>query len=569
MTKTKTNYTLPQAASALVKPIEPLKVPAYKSDEFGFTSKFSRMLDDYSHPVTVLIAEDGSDPMMEIQQLIMLEHVIAADYRKEGSDMEAECRVIGVSMLPPALLGRGFSFDAIARDINQANQYKLASGTEVGVNAYIVLKHLGATMNTDMFGQALGALYSFIQEGMESFKDQAANRNRVIIPMTLKEWNAAQVAMPKLTHSVNVLHLPVADEAKVEELVDREFDGTPGYSSEIRSYLIDASNRYVKGLVQPGAAIRLGQLALVMESEDSDDEELDRDKIDAAVKHMTNVDASAFALPLKEFSKKITGKIVGQKAGLERIARGIKRGTLNGYASRPKPVYSCLLYGESGIGKTLLAETLAKLFTGDKRFLRIDASELKSSELANARLLGMPIGYKGFEQGGTLTEFARRHKGGVVLVDEFEKAGDGVEDLFMRTLDTGSVTSAVGEVFDLTNFVFIFTTNAGVKKESRVGFLTQEAEVDPRVALAGSFKPEVLNRFDDVIQFEALKKSDLAKIAANTLSDMFETSRKRGDKAKMSKKRIQTLAAEVAEVAANGRQAYRIARDRFLDGLVE
>ena len=184
MTKTKTNYTLPQAASAFVKPIEPLKIPAYKSDDFGFTSKFSRMLDDYSHPVTVLIAEDGSDPMMEIQQLIMLEHVIAADYRKEGSDMEAECRVIGVSMLPPALLGRGFSFDAIARDINQANQYKLASGTEVGVNAYIVLKHLGATMNTDMFGKALGALYSFIQEEIEPLKDQAANRNRAIIDDT-------------------------------------------------------------------------------------------------------------------------------------------------------------------------------------------------------------------------------------------------------------------------------------------------------------------------------------------------------------------------------------------------
>ena len=564
-----TKYTLPQNAAAFVKPIEPLKRPAYKSDDFGFTSKFSRMLDDYSHPVTVLIAEEGADPMTEIQQLIMLEHVIAADYRKEGSDMEAECRVVGVSMLPPALLGRGFSFDAIARDINQANQYKLSSGTEVGVNAYIVLKHLGATMNTDMFGHALGALYSYSQEEMESFKDQAGNRNRLIIPMTLKEWNAAQVTMPKLAHAVNVLHLPAADEAKVEELVDRAFDGTPGYSAEIRSYLIDSSNRYVKGLVQPGAAIRLGQLALVMESEDSDDEELGRDKIDAAVKHMTNVDASAFALPLKEFSKQLTGKIVGQKAGLERIARGIKRGTLNGYSSRPKPVYSCLLYGESGIGKTLLAETLAKLFTGDKRFLRIDASELKSAELANARLLGMPIGYKGFEQGGVLTEFARRHKGGVVLVDEFEKAGDGVEDLFMRALDTGSVTSAVGEVFDLTNFVFIFTTNAGVKKESRVGFLAQEAEVDPRVALAGAFKTEVLNRFDDVIQFEALKKSDLAKIAANTLSDMLETSRKRGDKAKMSKKRIQTLSAEVAEVATNGRQAYRIARDSFLDGLVE
>lgn len=564
-----TKYTLPQNAASFVKPIEPLKRPAYKSDDFGFTSKFSRMLDDYSHPVTVLIAEEGADPMTEIQQLIMLEHVIAADYRKEGSDMEAECRVIGVSMLPPALLGRGFSFDAIARDINQANQYKLSSGTEVGVNAYIVLKHLGATMNTDMFGHALGALYSYSQEEMESFKDQAGNRNRLIIPMTLKEWNAAQVTMPKLAHAVNVLHLPAADEAKVEELVDRAFDGTPGYSAEIRSYLIDSSNRYVKGLVQPGAAIRLGQLALVMESEDSDDEELGRDKIDAAVKHMTNVDASAFALPLKEFSKQLTGKIVGQKAGLERIARGIKRGTLNGYSSRPKPVYSCLLYGESGIGKTLLAETLAKLFTGDKRFLRIDASELKSAELANARLLGMPIGYKGFEQGGVLTEFARRHKGGVVLVDEFEKAGDGVEDLFMRALDTGSVTSAVGEVFDLTNFVFIFTTNAGVKKESRVGFLAQEAEVDPRVALAGAFKTEVLNRFDDVIQFEALKKSDLAKIAANTLSDMLETSRKRGDKAKMSKKRIQTLSAEVAEVATNGRQAYRIARDSFLDGLVE
>ena len=564
-----TKYTLPQNAASFVKPIEPLKRPAYKSDDFGFTSKFSRMLDDYSHPVTVLIAEEGADPMTEIQQLIMLEHVIAADYRKEGSDMEAECRVVGVSMLPPALLGRGFSFDAIARDINQANQYKLSSGTEVGVNAYIVLKHLGATMNTDMFGHALGALYSYSQEEMESFKDQAGNRNRLIIPMTLKEWNAAQVTMPKLAHAVNVLHLPAADEAKVEELVDRVFDGTPGYSAEIRSYLIDSSNRYVKGLVQPGAAIRLGQLALVMESEDSDDEELGRDKIDAAVKHMTNVDASAFALPLKEFSKQLTGKIVGQKAGLERISRGIKRGTLNGYSSRPKPVYSCLLYGESGIGKTLLAETLAKLFTGDKRFLRIDASELKSAELANARLLGMPIGYKGFEQGGVLTEFARRHKGGVVLVDEFEKAGDGVEDLFMRALDTGSVTSAVGEVFDLTNFVFIFTTNAGVKKESRVGFLAQEAEVDPRVALAGAFKTEVLNRFDDVIQFEALKKSDLAKIAANTLSDMLETSRKRGDKAKMSKKRIQTLSAEVAEVATNGRQAYRIARDSFLDGLVE
>ena len=204
-------------------------------------------------------------------------------------------------------------------------------------------------------------------------------------------------------------------------------------------------------------------------------------------------------------------RLVGQKPAVRAVADAVRRSRA-GIADTDRPTGSFLFLGPTGVGKTELAKALAEfLFDDEKAMVRIDMSEY-SERHSVARLLGAPPGYIGFEQGGQLTEAVRRRPYSVVLLDEVEKAHSGVFDVLLQVLDDGRLTDGQGRTVDFRNVIIILTSNLGSQYlvDQTLSADAKEDAVNAMVRQA--FKPEFLNRLDDIVIFSALSKDDLAQI---------------------------------------------------------
>ncbi|MBC7403254.1 MAG: AAA family ATPase, partial [Microbacteriaceae bacterium] len=193
------------------------------------------------------------------------------------------------------------------------------------------------------------------------------------------------------------------------------------------------------------------------------------------------------------------------------VADAVRRSRA-GIADSDRPTGSFLFLGPTGVGKTELAKALAEfLFDDEKAMVRIDMSEY-SERHSVARLLGAPPGYIGYEQGGQLTEAVRRRPYSVVLLDEVEKAHSGVFDVLLQVLDDGRLTDGQGRTVDFRNVILILTSNLGSQYlvDQALSAGAKEDAVNAMVRQA--FKPEFLNRLDDIVIFSALSKDDLAQI---------------------------------------------------------
>ena len=204
-------------------------------------------------------------------------------------------------------------------------------------------------------------------------------------------------------------------------------------------------------------------------------------------------------------------RLVGQKPAVRAVADAVRRSRA-GIADTDRPTGSFLFLGPTGVGKTELAKALAEfLFDDEKAMVRIDMSEY-SERHSVARLLGAPPGYIGYEQGGQLTEAVRRRPYSVVLLDEVEKAHSGVFDVLLQVLDDGRLTDGQGRTVDFRNVILILTSNLGSQYlvDQTLSADAKEDAVNAMVRQA--FKPEFLNRLDDIVIFSALSKDDLAQI---------------------------------------------------------
>ncbi|MES2093251.1 MAG: AAA family ATPase [Actinomycetota bacterium] len=204
-------------------------------------------------------------------------------------------------------------------------------------------------------------------------------------------------------------------------------------------------------------------------------------------------------------------RLVGQKPAVRAVADAVRRSRA-GIADTDRPTGSFLFLGPTGVGKTELAKALAEfLFDDEKAMVRIDMSEY-SERHSVARLLGAPPGYIGYEQGGQLTEAVRRRPYSVVLLDEVEKAHSGVFDVLLQVLDDGRLTDGQGRTVDFRNVILILTSNLGSQYlvDMTLSAAAKEDAVNAMVRQA--FKPEFLNRLDDIVIFSALSKDDLAQI---------------------------------------------------------
>ena len=228
------------------------------------------------------------------------------------------------------------------------------------------------------------------------------------------------------------------------------------------------------------------------------------------------------ARKLLELEDTLKARIVGQDQALSALARAIRR-SRSGLQEEDRPVGSFLFAGPSGVGKTELSRCLAQaLFGSEDALLRLDMSEFSEGHSVS-RLVGSPPGYVGHEEGGQLTEGIRRRPYSVVLFDEVEKANDQVWNLLLQILEDGALTDAQGKKADFRNAVLILTSNLGSQAcgGHPLGFGTPSREnyaQAVRSALRQTFRPEFLNRLDEVICFTPLEEADVTEIARRMLA---------------------------------------------------
>jgi ATP-dependent Clp protease ATP-binding subunit ClpB len=283
---------------------------------------------------------------------------------------------------------------------------------------------------------------------------------------------------------------------------------------------LEKLNREMDGNAGAGEGARATQSRMLKE-------EVDEEDVARIVSKWTGIPVSKMlegeVHKLVEMEARLRQRVIGQDAALERVANAIRRSRA-GLSDPRRPIGSFIFLGPTGVGKTELARALAEfLFDDEHAMIRIDMSEYMEKH-AVSRLIGAPPGYVGYEEGGQLTEQVRRRPYSVVLFDEIEKAHPDVFNVLLQIMDDGRLTDGKGRTVDFKNVVIIMTSNLGAAFLTETALSSPEAYAEAQkqvlATLQQSFKPEFLNRVDDVVVFSPLGKEQLTRIVELRLEDL-------------------------------------------------
>jgi len=259
-------------------------------------------------------------------------------------------------------------------------------------------------------------------------------------------------------------------------------------------------------------------------------------------------------------------RVVGQDTAITAVANAIRRARA-GLQDPNRPLGSFIFLGPTGVGKTELARALAEfLFDDESAMVRIDMSEYMEKH-AVSRLIGAPPGYVGYDEGGQLTEAIRRRPYSVVLLDEIEKAAPEVFNVLLQVLDDGRLTDGQGRTVDFKNTVIIMTSNVGSGAIHQYGDDPEELHNAMLEALRGSFRPEFLNRIDEVIVFQALTRAQIGHIVEIQLARTARRLADRGITLRLTEAARERLAEEGYDPIYGARPLKRVIQQRILDPL--
>lgn len=293
------------------------------------------------------------------------------------------------------------------------------------------------------------------------------------------------------------------------------------------------------------------------EAEHQLDEVVDEDDVAEVVSQWTGIPIKQMmqseADRLLNMEENLHEQIVGQDEAIAAVADAIRRAR-SGLKDPRRPIGSFIFIGPSGVGKTELAKTLAKfLFDDEDALVRLDMSEYREQHTAS-RLFGAPPGYVGYEEGGQLTEAVRRRPYRVILFDEIEKAHPEVWNSLLQILDDGRLTDGQGRIVDFRNSVLIMTSNLGtefIRKGGTLGFLQTEGSMEDKEAnqkiqkaLRDTFRPEFLNRIDEIIIFSPLSLDQMLKIVDLQMEEIKTRLAEYGLEVELTKKVKKWLAEE-------------------------
>lgn len=285
---------------------------------------------------------------------------------------------------------------------------------------------------------------------------------------------------------------------------------------------------------------------------------------------------------LLNLEQKLHDRVIGQDQAVESISRAIRRSRA-GLKDPNRPIGSFLFLGPTGVGKTELSKALAEVQFGDEnQIIRIDMSEYMEKH-AVSRMIGSPPGYIGHDEGGQLTEKVRRSPYSVVLFDEIEKAHPDVFNILLQILDDGRLTDSKGRTVDFKNTIIIMTSNVGastIRKEKVMGFSTAKGEDAAKNEyekmkenimgeLKNRFRPEFLNRIDDIVVFHSLSKEDIGKIVKLMTKEVVNRLKEMNIKLDISDEAVELISKEGTDLEYGARPLKRAIQKQLEDELSE
>ena len=271
---------------------------------------------------------------------------------------------------------------------------------------------------------------------------------------------------------------------------------------------------------------------------------------------------------LKNLEDELHRRVIGQDDAVRAVAAAVRRSRA-GLSDPDRPIGSFFFLGPTGVGKTELAKALAEcLFDDERSLVRIDMSEYME-KFSVQRLIGAPPGYVGYDEGGQLTEAVRRHPYSVILMDEMEKAHPDVFNILLQVLDDGRLTDGQGRVVSFKNTIIIMTSNVGSQFIAGAGASgdAEEGHKQAMEALRGQFKPEFLNRIDDIVVFSPLGLSDIEKIVDIQLKDVRERLSRDRIKLELTPEAVQSLAMDGLDPVYGARPLKRLIQRQVVDNI--
>ena len=269
---------------------------------------------------------------------------------------------------------------------------------------------------------------------------------------------------------------------------------------------------------------------------------------------------------LLQMEQLIGKRLIGQERAVSEVSDAVRRARA-GISDPNRPTGSFLFLGPTGVGKTELAKALAEfLFDDERAMIRIDMSEYSEKHTV-ARLVGAPPGYVGYDEGGQLTEAVRRRPYSVVLLDEIEKAHPDVFDVLLQVLDDGRLTDGQGRTVDFRSTILILTSNLGAHALQDAALTEQEKHDRVMQVVRASFKPEFLNRLDDIVLFDALSREQLGSIVTLQIQEVAERLAERRIALEVDEAATRWLAEEGFDPMYGARPLKRLVQKEIGDGL--
>ncbi|HUA74943.1 MAG TPA: AAA family ATPase [Solirubrobacteraceae bacterium] len=353
-------------------------------------------------------------------------------------------------------------------------------------------------------------------ESLRKEKDDAAKQRREAIEAELSELEARSAEMKRQWEAEKQAISGISEtkerlDAARTEMERAEREGNLQRAAELRYGEIPELERKVAEY-ESAERERNGEAPVFLK------EEVDADDIAEVVARWTGIPVSRLlegeTEKLVHMEERLHERVVGQDAAIEAVATALRRSRA-GLQDPDRPIGSFLFLGPTGVGKTELARALAEfMFDSQEAMIRIDMSEYMEKHSVS-RLVGAPPGYVGYEEGGQLTEAVRRRPYAVVLLDEIEKAHGDVFNTLLQVMDDGRLTDGQGRTVDFKNTVLIMTSNIPVKGDEGPGDGTHaSASADARLRseLLDYFKPEFINRLDDIVRFMPLSREQISEI---------------------------------------------------------